>query len=197
MVGTVNLRRDNCKHWEFYAGWIPGKELAVWLPGSKWNATAKNRLSYAHRHGFIDYLANWEAWNLFRNDIFKINTSAKERQGNPMSDGYLEYPEEKHIENTCKHHRYELIMVRHENTVLAYAIVHIAGDLMNISTILGHADFLKDSIMLPLMSRIQQVAIEAGCKAITYYLWDSGTKGLQYHKHSVGFKSMQLAEIYD
>lgn len=190
----IDLKRDNCPHWNFYAEWIPDKELAVWQPGNKWNATAKNRLNHALKNGYVDFDCNWQAWNLHRNDIFAINTSAKERQGNPMKPAYLEFPPEKNIINTCKHHQYRLIMVRHENTVLAYAITHIAGELMNISTILGHADYLKDSIMLPLMHRIQQVAVEENVKAVTYYLWDSGTAGLQYHKHSVGFQPCYLSE---
>jgi len=193
-VMNVNLKRDHCPHWNFYADWIPDKELAVWQPGNKWNATAKNRLSFCKRAGYIGYHAQWEEWNLHRQDIYDINTSAPERQGNKMKPAYLEFPPEKNIVNTCDNHRYELIFVRIKSRIVAYAITHISGELMNVSTILGHADYLKDGIMLLLMEHIQITAIVHGVKALTYYLWDSGTQGLQYHKHSVGFQPLYLSE---
>lgn len=196
----VNLHRDSCKHWEFYSRWIVGKNLAVWQPGNKWNATAKNRLNFAMRNGYIDYDCNWEAWNLHRDDIFKINTSARVRQHNPMNPAYFDYPEAKMIINTCRDHQYRLVMVRHENTVLSYAVLHIIGELANISTIIGHRDFLKDGIMLPLMNRLQWIAVKSDIKAMTYGEWDSGhnengKNGLQYWKHSVGFQPMTLNEV--
>jgi hypothetical protein len=194
IMKQIDLKRDNCLHWHFYADWIPYKELAVWQPGNKWNATAKNRLSFASRSGYIGYHALWKEWNQCRQDIYEINTSAPVRQGNPMKPAYLEFPPDKNIVNTCEHHRYELVFVRKGSKVVAYAITHISGELMNISTILGHADYLKDGIMLSLMDQIQKLAILHGIKALTYYMWDSGTPGLQYHKHSVGFQPCYLSE---
>lgn len=190
----VNLFRDDCPHWKFYADFLPGKELAVWHPGNKWNATAMNRLRYAIKNGYLACTDHWHSWNLSRDQIYAINTSCLERQGEPMNPAYFDFPEEKHIVNTCDHHRYELITVKNK-CIVAYAIVHVAGELMNISTILGHAAHLKDGIMLPLMAQIQQTAIDLGCKAVTYYLWHSGTEGLQYHKHSVGFEPQYLNEF--
>jgi hypothetical protein len=197
MVATVNLHPDPCDHWRFYHEWIPGKELAIWQPGNKWNATAKNRLSFAHRNGYYDYDCNWSAWNNSRDHIFRINTSAKVRQGNPMNPAYFDYPSEKNITNTCQHHGYYLAMVIKNGQVVAYAVIHICGDFANISTIIGHHDYLKDGIMLPLMNRIQLIAMEHEVKAMSYGEWmsghnEDGKNGLQYFKHSVGFEPVYL-----
>jgi len=66
------------------------------------------------------------------------------------------------------------------------------GELMNISTIIGHHAYLNDGIMLLLMEQIQHTAEAMGVKAITYGTWDSGTEGLRHWKHSVGFEPQTI-----
>jgi hypothetical protein len=200
MVDAINLRRDLCDHWRFYSGWIVGKELAVWQPGDKWNATAKNRLSYAKRKGYAALHCDWKDWNQSLADIHAINTSTEVRQHNPMNPAYFDYPQPKSIVNDCPNHRYDLIATHINGTIVAYAITHRSGDLINISTIIGHAAHLKDGIMLPLMESIQKLAVDLGVKSVTYGEWlsghnEGGKNGLQYWKHSVGFKSLYLNEI--
>lgn len=199
MVASINLHRDSCPHWEFYSRWIVDKLLAVWKPGNKWNPTARNRLNYAIKQGYV-CRSNWMDWNENRDNIHKINTSAEVRQGNPMNPAYFVYPEEKNITNTCEHHRYDLFMVFRDGVAYAYAITHLCGNYMNISTILGHHDYLKDGIMLPLMKQIQDFAESRGVVDMTYGEWTSGhnengKNGLQYWKHSVGFEPTHLNEL--
>ena len=195
MVGIVNLKAsDCCDRWHFYRKWLPGKVLAVHTVGvSQFNATARNRLNYCMKLGYTASSKDWNEWNDHREDVFKINTSASERQGNPMNPAYFDYPDEKHIENNC-YHSYRLVVVEYGGVWYAYSILHAMGELMNISTILGHADHLKDGIMLLLMQEIIKLAESLNVKYIDYNLWDSGTKGLQYWKHSTGFKPMELKE---
>lgn len=188
----VNLKKDSCDRWQFYEGWVPGKELAVWEPGNKWNATAKNRMKYAVKHGFICKYG-FEHYNDHLKDVFEINTSAPIRQGREMSEGYLTFPTRKNIDNPCPNHTYHCLAVFHKETVYAYAIVHRMGDIMNISTIIGHKDVLNYGIMLLLADRIQQLAALLGVKAVIYGTWDSGTDGLRHWKHSTGFKPQTLS----
>ena len=184
-----------CDRWHFYRGWLPGKVLAVHTVGvSKFNPTARNRLSYCIRSGYISTHQKWEQWNEHLDDIFLINTSAPVRQGEPMNPAYLEYPAQKTIDNPCAYHTYQLVTVEKDGHWYAYSILHAMGELMNISTIIGHADHLKDGIMILLMDEIIRVAKGLNVKYIDYNQWDSGTKGLQYWKHSTGFEPMQLSE---
>jgi hypothetical protein len=192
-VMTIDLHRDTCDRWQFYAGWIQDKELAVWQPCNKWNATARNRYNYISRQGYV-VKYGFKAYNENLEDIYAINTSAKERQGRGMNPAYFDYPKEKNVINTCYHHAYYFIGIVYQGTMKAYAILHVMGELMNISTIIGHADYLKEGIMLALTAEIQEFAAERPIKAVTYGTWDSGTDGLRYFKHSTGFQPLTLSE---
>lgn len=185
----MNLMKDDCTRWQFYDEWIRGKELAVWS-GGKWNSTARNRLNYCRRKGY-HVQTGWELWNNNLPEIYSINTSATHRQGREMNPAYFDYPSPKTIHNDCPDHTYHLICVFGPELV-AYAIVHHMGELMNISTIIGHQDKLKDGVMLLLTDAIQQLAVTLDVKAVTYGTWDSGTDGLRYFKHSTGFKPTYL-----
>lgn len=184
---------DCCDRWKFYISWVPDKVLACHVIGAdRFNSTARNRAKYAKRLGFRPHCEPWEQWNLHRDDVHWINTSAPIRQGNPMNPAYLEYPSAKTIDNPCQHHKYLLITVTLENRWYAYAIIHCMGELCNISTIIGHADYLKDGIMLLLMEEVIRSAGNVGVKVVDYGTWDSGTDGLRYFKHSTGFKPLTL-----
>lgn len=195
MVETVNLHRDECKAWEFYRDWLPSKLLAVYTVGqSKWNATAKNRRSYAARMGYTARHAEWSEWNCHRDDIHVINTSARTRQGQPMNPAYFDYPAEKNIVNTCPFHWYALVITERDGAWYAYSILHMMGELCNISVIIGDSNYLKSGIMLPLMDEIIKLCERSGIKHIDYNTWEGGTSGLQYWKHSVGFEPKYLSE---
>lgn len=112
-----------------------------------------------------------------------------------MNPAYFVYPAEKTIDNPCNDHQYHLITVSYGGKWVAYSIVHAMGELMNISTIIGHADRLRYGIMLLLMEEIVKVASARGVKYIDYNEWESGTPGLKYWKHSTGFEPMELKEL--
>ena len=183
-----------CDRWRFYASWLPGRQLAVHVIGkSKWNATASNRYRFCIAKGYTARHESWHEWDLHLDDIYAINTSASYRQGRAMSDGYKQYPEKKYIENSCLYHKYHLVTVSDEgNRWVAYAVIHVMGNLCNISTILGHAAHLKAGVMLLLMREIIVVCSVCNVVYLDYGEWESGTKGLQYWKHSVGFEPMTL-----
>jgi hypothetical protein len=183
-----------CDRWKFYQGWLPGKLLAVHVIGkSKWNATAKNRWYYCCKKGYTSKHDFWDEWNNHLDDIYAINTSATHRQGREMSAAYLQYPHKKTVDNPCKDHQYHLVTVSDDQGYwVAYAIIHIMGNLCNISTIIGHAAHLKNGIMLLLMREIISVCSVYNVVFLDYGEWESGTPGLRYWKHSVGFEPMTL-----
>lgn len=189
----INLYPDKCDSWQFYRDWMPDKLLAI-HSGGKFNPTAKNRRNHAIKLGYKAISPDFDAYNSKLDDIYAINTSAKVRQGNTMRKAYMAYPSEKYIKNTCEKHGYALVVAEKEGRWYGYAIIHLIGELCNISTFIGHKDYLKDGIMLLVMDKIIEVSLSHGCKVITYGHWYDGLPGLTYWKYSVGFKPNYLSE---
>lgn len=137
------------------------------------------RFSEIHRH-------------LYADDIYEINTSLQERQGRPMSNGYLtrqsyaplpDYP--------CPRHRITTYGVLRHDRLYAYMWLYRAGDLALVSSILGHGDALKDDVMFLLMQGV--VGAETGTDGLLLYnRWDSGTDGLRYYKERCGFTEQRV-----
>ena len=183
-----------CDRWKFYRGWLPQRIVAVAHTDMvKFNSTARNMRNRAMTK-YESGRLNWEFWNSHLDDIYDINTSAKERQGREMNPAYFEYPKPKSpIENNCNH-QYHLYAVWDETGKwVAYAIIHRMGEIANTSTIIGHADRLKDGIMYLLMDTIINT-IPQDTHWLIYGEWDSGTKGLQYWKHATGFFPAHVTE---
>lgn len=153
--------------------------------------TARKRAARCARSGYklepIDRSQHEE-------DIFLINTSAPERQGRPMDPGYLTrqtfaplpaYP--------CVRHRADTWGVFARKRLVAYLVLRTSGDLLMISQILGHADYLVDDIMYLLTVRSLIAMVEAAGPATCFYnMHDSGTEGLQYFKERLGFKPTRV-----
>lgn len=158
----------------------------------EWRAehrTARKRADRAQRLGYgfgtIDRSQ--------RNDqIHAINTSLTERQGRPMSDGYLkpvqfgalpDYP--------CDRHRVHTYGVVKDDVLYAYLNLYRVGELALVSMILGHGDHLKNDVMWLLFAGL--VSEQAGLGGWFYYnRHDSGTDGLRYYKEHQGFREMDL-----
>lgn len=125
-------------------------------------------------------------------EIYRINTSLEERQGRPMSNGYMmrqsfaplpDYP--------CPRHRITTYGVLRHRRLWAYCWLYRAGDLALVSSILGHGDALRDDVMFLLMQGV--VASETGQDGqLTYNRWDSGTDGLRYFKERCGFTEQRV-----
>lgn len=150
--------------------------------------TARKRAARARRLGYhvtvIERADHSDA-------IYRINTSAPERQGRPMAAGYLQpaqlaplpvYP--------CPRHRISQFGVFHGDELAGYLVLYVCGDLGMVSQILGHARRLRDDVMYLLVQEaLRTLPLPA---AVFYNRWDSGTDGLRFFKERLGFKPARV-----
>ena len=159
------------------------------VPASReaWEAehrTARKRAWRAERLGYrfaeIDR-------SLYSDDIFEINTSLAERQGRPMSAGYLEHHQQGRLPDyPCDRHNIRAYGVLTGEKLVAYMTLYRVNELALVSMILGHGDHLRNDIMWLLFAGM--VEDQAGLGGWLYYnLWNSGQDGLRYYKERVGF----------
>lgn len=123
-------------------------------------------------------------------DIYRINTSAPERQGRPMTDGYTKrqtfdplpaYPCPRHAIRTYG-------VTAPSGPLVAYLVLHIAGDIALVSQILGHAAHLAADVMYLLCVEAFRATLDrSGPINVIYNRHDSGTPGLRYFKDRLGF----------
>jgi hypothetical protein len=153
----------------------------------EWRATHRTARKRADRSSRLGYTFQEIDRSLFNDDIHEINTSLPERQGRPMSAGYLKrhnhgplpaYP--------CDRHRVNTYGVLHGVTLRAYLSMYRCGELVLISMILGHGRYLDEDIMYLLA--LGTIEAQAGQGGVFYYnRHDSGTRGLRYYKEKIGF----------
>jgi hypothetical protein len=130
--------------------------------------------------------------SLFNDDIHDINTSLPERQGRPMSAGYLKRHNHGQLPvYPCDRHRVNTYGVIDGVTLRAYLSLYRCGELVLISMILGHGDYLKSDIMYLLAHGT--IEAQAGQGGVFYYnRHDSGTVGLRYYKEKLGFSEADV-----
>lgn len=157
---------------------------------SEWDAehrTARKRANAAERNGYV-----WGAINRedFANDVYAINTSALERQGRPMSDGYLTRPEFSPLPAyACARHRIATYgVLAPDGHLVAYTWVYRTGELVMFSSILGHAQHLDRHVMYLLVRGVLADQIRSGPGVAFYNLWDSGSDGLRFFKERIGMR---------
>jgi hypothetical protein len=123
----------------------------------------------------------------FEENIWLINTSLTERQGRPMSNGYMKRQSYAPLPDyPCPRHRVTTYGVLRRDRLYAYCWLYRAGDLALVSSILGHGDALRDDVMWLLMQGV--VGAETGTDGLLVYnRHDSGTDGLRYFKERCGF----------
>lgn len=153
----------------------------------EWRAehrTARKRADRARRRGYTfgPIVRHERAL-----EIQKINLSAPERQGKPMSAAYLQpvsttplpvYP--------CPRHGVHTYGVEdRDGTLVAYSWIYRSGDLALVSSILGHAAHLTSEVMYLL---VQGIVAEETDGFLVYNRWDSGTDGLRFFKERLGFR---------
>jgi hypothetical protein len=148
--------------------------------------TARRRRSRASRLGYE--FAEIKREN-YSDDIYEINTSTPERQGRPMAAAYQvrsnygPLPEYK-----CPRHAVYTYGIL-KGKLYAYLWLYQVGDLVMISSILGHADYQNDDIMYLLVT--EALARHEGIGF--YNRHDGGTEGLRYFKEKLGFKPERIA----
>jgi hypothetical protein len=161
------------------------------IPGSidNWrdqHRTARKRADRAHRLGYRFHRIERHQ---HVDDIWAINTSTPERQGRPMSAGYLERPSATPLPPyTCALHSIQQngVLDKHGRLV-AYLWMYRSGDLALVSQILGHADHLRGDVMYLLFQGALSRETYLGGWCV-YNRHDSGSDGLRYFKERLGFQ---------
>ena len=156
--------------------------LANWVP----RRTARRRAERAERLGYRFTPIVRQA---FTDDIYAINVSMPERQGRPMSAGYLERPVYGPNPRVCgRHHVYTYGVLGNNNSrLVAYLWLYRSGEIALVSSILGHADHLRNDVMYLLFAAMCADQAPMG-GTVFYNLWDSGTDGLRFFKERLGFE---------
>lgn len=147
--------------------------------------TMRKRAARAERLGYVFAKIDRQ---LFTDDVFAINTSTGERQGRPMSPGYLEQPKFSKNPLVCLHHHVWTYGVLRHGHLVAYLWLYRSGELAMVSSILGHADHLADDVMYLLVSGVIADQIQYG-GTLFYNLHSSGTDGLRYFKERIGLRA--------
>lgn len=127
-------------------------------------------------------------------EVQRVNLSAAERQGRPMSAGYLQMPTTTPLPDyPCPRHGVHTYGVEDaDGTLVAYLWIYRAGDLALVSQILGHADHLENEIMYLLVQGVvEHQSLYGGF--MVYNRFDSGTEGLRFFKARTGFERTQVA----
>jgi hypothetical protein len=190
-------RRDQCAEfaWQIHrqlrhdyrwpAAVLPLEPHHDWLTSHR---TARKRAAHAERLGYrfaeIDRTEHEDA-------VHAINTSAPARQGRPMSAGYLTPHRFSANPMLCERHHVYTYGVLADELLVAYLWLYRVGELAMVSSILGHADRLRDDIMYLLFRGAhEQQSLLGG--HVFYNMWDGGTDGLRYFKARLGFRPMEV-----
>lgn len=159
--------------------------LPMPLDLDEWRAehrTARKRAKRCERLGYrFEQIDRRE----YRDDIFRINTSAPVRQGRPMSSGYLERPSYSENPVLCDRHHVYTYGVLHGEKLVAYLWLYRSGELALVSSILGHAGHLGNDVMYLLVEGAIDDQIDEG-GFLVYNVHASGTDGLRYFKERLG-----------
>lgn len=127
-------------------------------------------------------------------DIYAINVSRPERQGRPMTEGYMvrrSHGRLSDAQTRCRRHRTHTYGVLFGETLVAYLTLHRAGDLAMVSMILGHGDHEPAGIMYLLIQGV--IADQAPQPGFYYYnLHSSGGDGLRFKKERYGFRPADI-----
>ncbi len=152
--------------------------------------TARKRAARAHRLGYETRVIDRRD---YENDIFSVNVSAPERQGRPMTEAYRERPHFGPNPVSCaEHHVYAFGLLDERSRLWAYLWLYRCGDLALISSILGHADRLRDDVMYALVLDAIEAQIGLG-GTLVYNLHASGTDGLRYFKERLGLSPTEVS----
>jgi hypothetical protein len=152
---------------------------------------SRNMIVKSKRH-FYYMVFNY---NMHLDEIYQINTSKLERQGKPMSPGYLKRPESIKVPyDLCNvQHRYVHIGGYDDSALKAYCALAIVGEIAILNTIIGHADSLSKGIMNGLIDYIvSYLETTTGVRYLNYLDMINCAEGLRSFKDSVGFRPIQV-----
>jgi hypothetical protein len=162
---------------------LPLEGVQAWRDDHR---TARKRADRAARRGYTFVPVQR---HLRASEIQAINLSAPDRQGRPMSAGYLQPPSTDPLPTyPCERHGVHTYGVETEDgTLVAYCWIYRSGDLALVSQILGHHAHLPDEIMFLLVQGVVESETPLG-GCLVYNRFDSGSDGLRWFKERTGFE---------
>jgi len=117
----------------------------------------------------------------YLDDIFKINTSKKFRQGKEMTESYKKFPKKYNLDYESFNSKYcvEFYGIFKNNTLVAYGFFYFCNEFVMLNSILGHGDHLTYGIMNLLTYFIVNDIIEnhKSAKYINYLTISDSSKG--------------------
>lgn len=162
------------------------RSLDEWRGNHK---TARQRADRAYKRRYVTDDLGFTGGEEFD----RINQSAPQRQGRPMTSSYLnprafsllpKFP--------CRLHATRVSgAYDKDGNLVAYLVMQRAGDLALVSQILGHDAHLKDEVMFLLFQHaLSREMFAPGL--VVYNRHDSGTDGLRFFKERLGFEERQV-----
>jgi hypothetical protein len=117
--------------------------------------------------------------------LLAIHTSLPERQGQPMHPSYLDDAAVYEIGP-----RIEYIGVLHDDVLVAYSELRLAGEIVVMNRVMGHGEHLADGIMFLLMAGIvdHAKAVHPETRYVFYDMFFGAGDGLREFKTRVGFR---------
>lgn len=158
-----------------------------------WVAEHRTARKRAWRSSRLGYHAGPFHREAHVDEIWAVNTSLPERQGRPMSRGYVDRPTFGPLPDyPCPRHRIEYHgAFDREGTLVAYVQLYVSGAMAMISQILGHGDHLQNDVMYLLVHNVLKATPKP--VVVFYNRHDSGTDGLRYFKERLGFRPERVA----
>lgn len=136
-------------------------------------------------------------------ELYSINTSTDERQGDKMNDTYYDFPIDRE-ENTCSHHFINTYGAFNlEGIWIGYIDMIFAGEWSMAKYLLGHKKHLdackRGSFMVNLWYFMVKDVIEnyPEVNYVQYHLMGVGNPGLDEWKKRVGLVEMKIKDKYD
>lgn len=148
---------------------------------------ARQAWKRGYRHQLIDR-ADWE------DDMHALRSSVPFRQGRDMPAAYMErqaYGSDAWPDQYCKRHLAVVHgVVSPTGRLVGYTQMVQCGEIARVNSILGHNDYLEDSIMWLLFLELVKWHIEeCGAGFVLYYTHASGHGGgLRYWKERFGLR---------
>ncbi len=134
--------------------------------------------------------------NRYIEDIYAINTSTPIRQGQKMSQSYLEKVEKYEDE---PNYRYFGIVNR-EGKLVSYCNIAFYGEFSLVVSLLGHKEYLNDGVMYLMMIELNKIIFnEYHLKGYNYIMYDTffgATEGLKKFKQKLGYKPYKVKWIW-
>lgn len=125
--------------------------------------------------------------NFYADEIHAIHMSAESRQGRKLDASYYSkitaYP---------SNDNNQYFGIKKEGQLVAYVWIVKSGDLMMMSRIMGHSDFLDFGVMYLLVTSFIQFSFQLSPKIVMYDTLLGGGDGLKLFKKRCGFQPYRV-----